>query len=301
MVGQQAIRNRRAARGLSRVRPVRYRVAVVHRLIISAPFGNYVQPTNAVATLGTFTAHARPGRLWRVLKTVRYYPRLRAWVNKIGLRNPGIGWLGERARKGRIRVDDKIVSVHGFDEGEWHIVLEHVAALRPLAVELNMSCPNVGAIEWPRDLFARALATGVPVVVKLPPVRYETMFQEALRSGVRAFHCCNTLPVPAGGVSGQPLKPVALDCIRRVRELAGATQVRIVGGGGVRSPQDVDDYAALGVVAIAVGTKVMNPLYLVTHRPLAPIVARAERALAGRPFLVDAAPVPAGVRVAEAT
>lgn len=259
------------------------------RLFVSAPFGNYVQPAGAVATLGTFTARARPGRVWRVLRTVRYYPRLHAWVNRIGLRNPGIAWLAGRVASGRLRVDDKLVSVHGFATDEWWELLDRIAELRPRGVELNMSCPNVGEIDWPQGLFARALATGVPVVVKLPPVQFETMFVQALEAGVRAFHACNTLPVPAGGISGRPLKPVALQCIRRLRDLAGAgawSELRVLGGGGVREPNDVDDYAAHGVCAVAVGTKVMNPVYLLSHRGLQKIAARAEALLAERPMLL---------------
>ena len=66
---------------------------------------------------------------------------------------------------------------------------------------------------------------------------------QATAAGVRTFHCCNTLPVPAGGLSGAPLKPVSLQCIARVQELAGAAaaELRIVGGGGIREVQDVDD------------------------------------------------------------
>lgn len=263
------------------------------RLFVSAPFGNYVRPAGAVATLGTFTAEPRPGRLWQILRTVRYYARLRAWVNRIGLRNPGFAWLEERARSGRIPVADKLVSIHGFDPGEWWTLLDRIARIRPLGVELNMSCPNVGEIDWPEELFARAVATGVPVVVKLPPVQFETMFAQALEAGVRAFHACNTLPVAAGGLSGQPLKPVALQCIRRLEELAGdATwpEVRVLGGGGVREPRDVDDYAAHGVCAVAVGTKVMNPRYLLSHHGLDAIRERAEEALAGRPQLIGDVP-----------
>ncbi|MFO1054743.1 MAG: hypothetical protein U1F36_21175 [Planctomycetota bacterium] len=259
------------------------------RLVVSAPFGNYVQPKGAVATLGTFTALRRPGRLWRILRTVRYYPRLRAWVNKIGLRNPGIDWLCERVRSRRIDVADKFVSVHGFVEDEWWKLLDATASLAPRAIELNMSCPNVGVIDWPESLFERARSAGVPVIVKLPPVQFELIFSSALAAGLRVFHACNTLPVPAGGLSGKPLKPVALQCIRRLYELATATQraeLRILGGGGVREASDVDDYANAGVHAIAVGTKVMNPRYLFSHAGVEPIRRRAEELFGGRPPLL---------------
>ena len=262
------------------------RMDATPRLVVSAPFGNYVQPQGALATLGTFTAARRPGRIWRILKTVRWYPRIGGWVNKIGLRNPGIDWLVEKARVGRIDLSDKLVSIHGFSDADWYLLLERIAELAPRGVELNLSCPNVGAIEWPEDLFERAVATRVPVVAKLPPVQYELLFEQALAAGIRTFHCCNTLPVPAGGISGSPLEPVALACIRRLPELAPAEvagELRILGGGGIKRPEDVDDYArAPGVVAVAVGTKVMNPAYLFSTGGLAGIRARAEELLGSR-------------------
>ena len=76
-------------------------------LIVGAPFGNYIQPAGCTATLGTFTAARRGGlvnRAWRIMPTVRYYRRMRAWVNKIGLRNPGIDWLAAKVEQGKIDV-----------------------------------------------------------------------------------------------------------------------------------------------------------------------------------------------------
>jgi dihydroorotate dehydrogenase len=251
----------------------------LHKLIISAPFGNYIQPAGATATLGTFTAARRPGRVWRILKTVRRYRRIGAWVNKIGLRNPGMPWLVERVRSGRITVADKIVSIHGFADADWYALLDQAAAIKPLAVELNMSCPNVGCIEWPHDLFLRAVSSGVPVIVKVPPVNYQTIFAQALAAGVRTFHCCNTLPVPAGGLSGKPLKPVALQCIRDiVGNLAGPVvpELRIIGGGGITQPSDIDEYAAAGARHFAIATKAFSPIYLLTHGPLRSLIDRAD-------------------------
>jgi dihydroorotate dehydrogenase len=252
----------------------------MHRLIISAPFGNYVQPHGTTPTLGTFTAHRRSGRLWRILKTVRYYPRIKAWVNQIGLRNPGMPWLVERVRSGRIDVRDKIVSIHGFNDEEWFSLIDQAATISPLAVELNMSCPNVGEIEWPQDLFARAVARlpgSLPgVIVKLPPVNYHLLALQAIEQGVRTFHCCNTLPSPGGGVSGKPLKPVALQCIRDLRQRY-SDPLTLIGGGGITTPADIDDYAQAGADHFAIGTKVMNPRYLFSHAPLEPLIDIANR------------------------
>lgn len=251
-------------------------LAALKPTIISAPFGNYIQPVNATATLGTFTRDARPGRVRQIIKTVRYYRRLRAWVNCIGLRNPGMGWLIDRAQTGKINVTDKIVSIHGFDAEQWQTLFEQIAAIKPAAVELNMSCPNVGQIDWPQSLFTSAMQMAVPVIVKLPPVNYELIVDQARAAGVRAFHCCNTLPVPAGGLSGAPLKPLSLACIRALRARSDANDVILIGGGGIRTRSDIDDYVTAGANHFALGTITMNPILLLSHRRLTPLITHAN-------------------------
>jgi dihydroorotate dehydrogenase len=246
-------------------------------LVISAPFGNYIQPDCATATLGTYTAAPRAGRLWRIIRTVRYYPRLGAWVNKIGLRNPGIDHLKRSVDSGKILPADKLLSIHGFSPDDWWRLLDRASEVRPMGLELNISCPNVGEISWPPDLFQRAVDTGLPIVVKIPPVRYERIVDDALGAGVRWLHCCNTLPVPAGGMSGRPLLPISQRVVSEVRETAlkrGIEDLRLIGGGGVRSPEDAIAYRRAGADVVAVGTLVFGPRYLSkahTRRVLEPI------------------------------
>ncbi|MEM8835729.1 MAG: hypothetical protein AAGD00_07910 [Planctomycetota bacterium] len=254
-------------------------------LVISAPFGNYVRPPGATPTLGTFTAERRPGRVWRIVKTLRYAPSMGAWVNKIGLRNPGIDWLAERVRTGKEDVSHAIVSIHGFDDDEWYTLIEKAAALEPLAIELNVSCPNVGEVSWPSELFERAVGSGVRTIVKIPPVRFRAMVDAAVGAGVRILHCCNTIPVPAGGMSGKPLLPVCLDVIASVRERHEG--VEIIGGGGITRPGDVDLYADAGVRYAAVGTKALDPRLLWTDGPLRAICARAHERLGGKNSVDD--------------
>jgi len=251
----------------------------LHPLLISAPFGNYIQPTGTTPTLGTFTCQPRPGRWRRTVKTVRYYPRLKTWVNRLGLRNPGINWLTQAVQRGRIDPSDKIISIHGFDEAQWRTLLERVDRLGPLAVELNMSCPNVGEVDWPSHLFEEAAANAVPVIVKLPPIHYELIVDQARAAGIRTFHCCNTLPIPAGGLSGAPLKPLALRCIRFLRAMQFGERLVLIGGGGIRAINDIDDYAEAGTDHVALGTKTMNPWLLVSQQALRPLIDYAEQRL----------------------
>lgn len=257
----------------------------IRPLIIGAPFGNYIQPPGCTATLGTFTAARRGGlinRAWRILLTVRYYRRMRAWVNKIGLRNPGIDWLVAKAQAGtpgRIDVADKLVSIHGFTPDDWWALLEKTAKLKPLAIEMNMSCPNVGHISWPSELFEKAVATGVPIIAKIPPVNYDTMVEQAYSAGVRMLHCCNTLPNPGGGMSGTPLKHVALQCIQDLQKKPYWDDITVIGGGGIYIPEDIDAYADLGVKHVAIATKLFNPKYIFSTSGVAPLRERAEARL----------------------
>lgn len=245
-------------------------------LIISAPFGNYIQPAGTTPTLGTFTAARRGGRpaaAGRAILTVRHYRRLGAWVNRIGLRNPGIDGLHSGPKRNKT-VDQSIVSIHGFTASDWSMLLERLSHALPLAIELNISCPNVGELTWPRDLFADALATGVPVIVKLPPVRYQQLVADAASAGVTWFHACNTLPVAGGGMSGAPLKPLSLQVVKWLRSELGPT-AGIIGGGGICAPGDVTDYAEAGADRFAVGTYAMRPSAPFSDKWVSAIRARA--------------------------
>ncbi len=255
---------------------------VFEPIVISAPFGNYIQPDGMTATMGTFTASKRGGRTWQIIRTVRYYPRLRAWANKMGLRNPGIDWLVEKVRRGKVDVSDKIISIHGFTKDDWDRLLDRMSEIQPLAMELNISCPNIGEIHWPGGLFADAVSTDVRVVVKLPPVNYEDIVEQAVDGGVRMFHCCNTLPVPCGGISGAPLKPVVLQCIRDLRTKVirqVERELTIIGGGGVMGVDDVDEYIDAGAHHVALGVKLFNPVYLFSTRSLDGMRDRAAKRL----------------------
>lgn len=252
-------------------------VTALEPLIISAPFGNYLHPPGTTATIGTFTAQRRGGRpaaLGRAALTLRYYRRLGAWVNRIGLRNPGIDSLMRRAPHGP-PVSESILSIHGFTASEWTVLLQRARHLEPRALELNISCPNVGEITWPENLFADAVATGLPVIVKVPPVRFDTAVAAAVAAGVPWIHATNTLPVAKGGMSGAPLLPLAINTVRWVREHHG-TSVAIIGGGGIRSPRDVALFAAAGADRFAIGTLALQPRALLGPAWVQDILAAAR-------------------------
>ena len=228
-------------------------------IVISAPFGNWLNFEGATSTLGTFTLNYRGGfwyRLWRCLRTLRYNRRSQAWINKLGLPNPGIASLDKS--KDYI---NKVISIHGFNFSEWDELAKRASELSPLAVELNLSCPNVGHKHNIGDVLSaieHLLSTNIMVIAKIPPVRWMDLVNPLYDVGVTTFHACNTIPTPGGGLSGKPLKHYSLWAVEEIKQKFGE-KAYIIGGGGVSSIDDVNDYKKAGADAVAIGSMLLNP------------------------------------------
>jgi dihydroorotate dehydrogenase len=240
----------------------------LEKLIIGAPFGNWLRRPGVTSTLGTYTLQRRAGffkRWWRVLKTVRYYRRPQAWINKLGLPSPGIWSLTQEKAAG-----NKILSIHGFTPDEWETLASQAGTLGVQAVELNVSCPNVGSAV--SEVMAGALAAvrlysrwhkargGHPLlIVKLPPLRWLDIAARFIDVGVTHFHACNTLPTPGGGLSGKPLKQLSLWAIEEIRRHSFHPHLTLIGGGGITTTQDIDDYLSAGANHVAIASVLLNP------------------------------------------
>ena len=61
-------------------------------LFISPPFGNYLSLPKTVTIKGSYTLYPRTGLFAQIIKTLRYSSLDGGWINKIGLRNPGIDY-----------------------------------------------------------------------------------------------------------------------------------------------------------------------------------------------------------------
>ena len=144
------------------------------------------------------------------------------------------------------------------------------------AIELNISCPNVkhGGIAFGTDPKVAASLTEavkkvakVPVYVKLSPnVTDIVPIAKAIEdAGADGFTMINTLlgmridlktrkPLLAnqtGGLSGAAIKPVA---IRLIHQVFHATNIPIIGMGGVQTVDDVLEMMMAGASAVAIGT-----------------------------------------------
>lgn len=228
---------------------------MLNKIIIAAPFGNYLSFSGCTSTYGTFTWKPRSGRLLQILKTVRYNWRQQSWINKIGLRNPGIMSVQEPV--------DGIISIHGFNTVEWLCLIQYLTGKKlSQYVEFNLSCPNVGHIPDVDDVtpaIQYCIKNKLTPICKLPPIRWMDYVRPLYALGVRWFHCCNTIPTPGGGISGKPLKQYSLWACEQIR-LTYTPDVKIIGGGGITSKQDIEDYRKAGADYFAIGSYCFNPL-----------------------------------------
>jgi dihydroorotate dehydrogenase (NAD+) catalytic subunit len=193
-------------------------------------------------------------------------------LNAIGLANPGRArFLADQLPHLRELGLPLWISVGGFCAADY---AETCAALSDVeAIELNLSCPNVDeAADSAAEIVAACRAvTPLPLYAKLSAAHADlvAVARAVAAAGADGLSLINTLrglaldpathtPVLArgsGGLSGPSLKPVALSA---VHTCYAATQLPIVGMGGVATAQDVVDMVACGARHVAIGTALFS-------------------------------------------
>jgi len=96
------------------------------------------------------------------------------------------------------------------------------------------------------------------VIAKLPPSRPGLLLhRQGLEAGISYYHCSNTLATDAGGVSGTVLKGYSLQLIKEIRRIDEKST--IIGGGGIYTPADIQDYFDAGVDKFSLATIFFAP------------------------------------------
>ena len=220
------------------------------KTFISAPFGNYIKTKKTISVSGSWTIEKRTGRIVQIAKTLRYTKR--GWVNKIGLRNPGI-------EKGiPLHLEDQVFSIAGIEKDDWIKFSDKIPD--NFNLEINMSCPNID------QHFTEGIERFNPnsrewFIGKISPL---TTFEE-LEYYINVFkfkqiHACNTLPVEKGGLSGKELVPYTTKFIKHIKN--NYPQIVTIAGGGIYSTEDIEYYQNIGADHVSLGTVCFNPLKL---------------------------------------
>ncbi|MFD2341774.1 quinone-dependent dihydroorotate dehydrogenase [Clavibacter tessellarius] len=219
--------------------------------------------------VGTVTAEAQPGnprpRLFRLIDD-------RAVVNRMGFNNGGAAALADRLRRLRARRDRPVI---GVNIGKTRAVAvedaveDYVRSTRLVApvadyLAVNVSSPNTPGlrglqeIELLRPLLTRIrdAAGGVPVLVKIAPdlqdAEVERIAGLATELGLAGVIATNTTlsrsglrtdaavveAAGAGGLSGAPLAPRALEVLGILRRVLPA-EACVISVGGVDTAEDV--------------------------------------------------------------
>jgi dihydroorotate dehydrogenase (NAD+) catalytic subunit len=189
-------------------------------------------------------------------------------LNSIGLANPGRERFLAEVLPGLLELGLPVwVSVGGFAAEEY----AETCALLPAdvaAIELNLSCPNVDeAPESAAEIVAACReSTALSLYAKLSPASPDVgaatrAVEEAGADGISLVNTIRGLTLGAdlvpvlgravGGYSGPALKPIALAAVYAAHR---ATNLPIVGMGGVSSGRDALEFLAAGASAVALGT-----------------------------------------------
>jgi dihydroorotate dehydrogenase (NAD+) catalytic subunit len=207
-------------------------------------------------------------------------------LNSIGLQNPGIEEFVRSVLPQLRSLNLPIwVSVGGFSAADYaHCVQMLDGHDAVVAVELNLSGPNVDeAPESAAEIVAACrVETDLPLYAKLSPALPDiaAVAQAVEAAGADGLSLLNTirglsldertlqprLARAIGGYSGPALKPIALAAVYACRR---ATDLPIVGMGGVWSGRDALELIAAGATAVALGTVLFAD-------PKAPLRVRRE-------------------------
>jgi len=232
-----------------------------------------------LSRLGAVVVKSLGAEPWAGNPAPRVHPTPSGMINSIGLQGPGVAAWRERELPAVLATGATVVaSIWGRHVDDYAAAAAALAGCDPrvVAVEVNLSCPNLdgGSHLFAHDPVATAEAVdaagaaGLPRWAKLSANtdRVVEVAAAAAGAGAEAVTLINTLLGMAidpltrrprlggggGGVSGPAIHPVAVRTVYDVHAALG--DLPIVGVGGVASGEDAVELMLAGASAVQVGT-----------------------------------------------
>jgi len=198
------------------------------------------------------------------------------WINAVGLSNPGAPNFAKMIENNKdVPI---IVSLVGSIPEDFEFMVNEFTNCSVTGYELNLSCPHVAKVglevgddpELVKKIVSTVKkSTNVPVIAKvgLGTTNYLDTVGIAIDSGIDAITAINTVRAMAvdvdtqkpilsnkfGGLSGTPIKPIALRC---VYEISSKYNIPIIGCGGISTWEDAVEFFLAGASAIQIGSAV---------------------------------------------
>ena len=198
------------------------------------------------------------------------------WMNAVGLSNPGASNFAKMIEPNQ---DVPImVSLVGSIPEDFATMINEFKNCNVTAFELNLSCPHVAKVglevgddpELVKQIVTTVKnSTNVPVIAKvgLGTTHYLNTVKTAIDSGIDAITAINTVRAMAidvetqrpilsnkfGGLSGTPIKPIALRC---VYEISSKYDIPIIGCGGISTWEDAIEFFLAGASGIQLGSAI---------------------------------------------
>ena len=233
-----------------------------------------------LGALGAVVVKSLSAEPWDGNPAPRLHETASGLLNSVGLQNPGVeAWL-EHELPALVATGARVVaSIWGFTVDAYEkaaTMLAAVPAASVVAVEVNVSCPNVEdrrrmfahSPERTAEVVAATAAVRRPRWVKLSPnvTDLPEIAAAATAAGADALTLINTVMGLAidpetrrarlggggGGLSGAAIRPIAVRAVHDVHQALPGTP--IVGVGGVRTGGDAVELLLAGASAIQVGT-----------------------------------------------
>ena len=253
--------------------------------------GEYIQPLSSLGfgfiEIGTVTPRPQPGndapRLFRL-------PKAKAIINRMGFNNEGIDYLLDRVYEAREDGFKGIIGINigkNIDTAVENATKDYLIGLRKAYlradyITINISSPNtpgLRTLQYGDELNALLSALKAeqaklmseykvykPIAVKvapdLNPIEITGISEALLDNNIDALIATNTTlsreavvgmkhGEEAGGLSGEPVKDMSTEVIRRFHTHL-KDNIPIIGVGGIASVKDAQDKLDAGAVLVQI-------------------------------------------------
>jgi dihydroorotate dehydrogenase (NAD+) catalytic subunit len=198
------------------------------------------------------------------------------YLNAVGLANPGADAFSEEIRENNDDDLPILVSLVGSSDKDFPSLVKKFDRLNIIGYEINLSCPHVAKMGMEvgddpemvyRIVKATKSYTTKPVFVKVgvgnaDVLSIASIAKDAGADGITAINTLRAMVIDIetgmpilsnkiGGLSGKPIKPLAIRC---VYEITKRIEIPVIASGGIFNWKDAVEAMLAGASAVQLGS-----------------------------------------------